>query len=76
MAARLQGKVAFVTGGGTGIGAATAMRFAAEGATVVVCGRRQAPLDEVVAGIRASGGKAEAVQADVSDEAAFVGAIE
>lgn len=76
MAARLQGKVAFVTGGGTGIGAATAARFAEEGATVVICGRRKEPLDEVVARIRAAGGRAEAVQADVSDETAFVGAIE
>ena len=72
----MQGKVAFVTGGGTGIGAATAIRLAQEGATVVVCGRRQAPLDEVVAQIKAAGGKAEAVQADVSDEAGFTAAIE
>ena len=74
--ARMQGKVAFVTGAGTGIGAATAIRFAQEGATVVICGRRQAPLDEVVAQIQAAGGKAEAVQADVSDEAGFTAAIE
>jgi len=72
----MQNKVAFVTGGGTGIGAATAIRLAQEGATVVICGRRQAPLDEVVAQIQAVGGKAEAVQADVSDEAGFTAAIE
>ena len=72
----MQGKVAFVTGAGTGIGAATAVRLAEEGATVVICGRRQAPLDEVVAQIKAAGGKAEAVQADVSDEAGFTAAIE
>lgn len=74
--ARMQGKVAFVTGAGTGIGAATAIRLAQEGATVVICGRRQAPLDEVVAKIKAAGGQAEAVQADVSDEAGFTAAIE
>ena len=73
---RLQGKVAFVTGAGTGIGAATAIRFAQEGATVVICGRRKAPLDAVVAQITAAGGRAEAVQADVSDEAGFTAAIE
>ena len=73
---RLQGKVAFVTGAGTGIGAATAIRFAQEGATVVICGRRREPLDAVVAQITAAGGKAEAVQADVSDEAGFTTAIE
>jgi meso-butanediol dehydrogenase/(S,S)-butanediol dehydrogenase/diacetyl reductase len=43
---------------------------------VVICGRRQEPLDAVVARIRAAGGKAEAVQADVSDETQYVGAIE
>jgi meso-butanediol dehydrogenase / (S,S)-butanediol dehydrogenase / diacetyl reductase len=46
---RLEGKVAIVSGGGTGIGAATARRFAAEGAKVVVTGRRTEPLEEVAA---------------------------
>lgn len=76
MAGRMQGKVAFVTGGGSGIGAATAQRLAQEGAIVVVCGRRREPLDEVVAGIVAAGGRAEAVVADVSDEAGFTAALE
>lgn len=75
MTARLQDKIAFITGGGSGIGAATAERFAEEGARVVICGRRQEPLDEVVARIRAVGGQAEAVVADVSDEAAFTAAL-
>lgn len=73
---RMRRKVAFVTGAGTGIGAATALRLAEEGATVVICGRRQEPLDAVVAQIKAAGGQAEAVQADVSDEAGFTAAIE
>ena len=67
---RLEGKVAFISGGGSGIGAATAVRFADEGATVVICGRRKEPLDEVVAQISRAGGKAEAVPADVGDERA------
>ena len=46
---RLEGKVAIVSGGGTGIGAATARRFAREGAKVVVTGRRPEPLEEVAA---------------------------
>ena len=75
MTARLQDKIAFITGGGSGIGAATAERFAEEGARVVICGRRQEPLDEVVARIRAAGGQAEAVVVDVSDEAAFTAAL-
>ncbi|WP_027996425.1 SDR family NAD(P)-dependent oxidoreductase [Simplicispira psychrophila] len=75
MTQRLQGKVALVTGAGTGIGAATALRFAQEGATVVLCGRRQEPLDAVVAQIKAAGGQAEAVSVDVSDEAGFTAAI-
>uniref|UniRef100_UPI002606F7A2 SDR family NAD(P)-dependent oxidoreductase n=1 Tax=Pseudomonas sp. TaxID=306 RepID=UPI002606F7A2 len=72
MTSRLQGKIAFVTGAGSGIGAATAKRFAEEGATVVLCGRRAEPLQEVAASIVAAGGKAECVQADVSDEQGFV----
>ncbi|MBU6257054.1 MAG: SDR family oxidoreductase [Burkholderiales bacterium] len=76
MAARLAGKVAFITGGGSGIGAATAERCADEGAVVVICGRRQGPLDEVASRIAAAGGRCEAVAADVADEAQITAAIE
>ena len=65
----LEGKVAIVAGGGTGIGRATAQRFAAEGARVVVSGRRPAPLEEVVQAIAAAGGRATAVPGDVAEEA-------
>lgn len=76
MSKRLEGKIAFVTGGGSGIGAATAERFAEEGATVVICGRRKEPLDDVVVKIKAARGRAEAIVADVGNEAQFVGALE
>jgi len=61
MARRLAGKIAVVTGGTTGIGFASAKRFAAEGARVFLTGRRQAELDEAVAGI---GGNATGIRAD------------
>jgi meso-butanediol dehydrogenase/(S,S)-butanediol dehydrogenase/diacetyl reductase len=76
MQSRFQDKVAFITGGGSGIGASTAQRLAQEGATVVICGRRQDPLDKVVASIKNNGGKASAVLVDVSNEQAFVKALE
>ena len=76
MSKRLQGKIAFVTGAGSGIGEATALRFAEEGATVVLCGRRIEPLQGVQEKIRTQGGQAEIVVADVSDEQAYVGALQ
>jgi NAD(P)-dependent dehydrogenase (short-subunit alcohol dehydrogenase family) len=65
--AKLVGQVAIVTGAGSGIGRATALLLAAEGATVVVAGRRQAPLDALVAEIARAGGRAEPRAADVGD---------
>lgn len=49
MADKLKSKVAVVTGGGSGIGKATAIRFAEEGAKVIIIGRREEKLQEVVA---------------------------
>ena len=71
----LDGKVAIVTGAGTGIGRVTATMLAAEGAHVVVAGRRFALLKEVVAEIESAGGRGSARQADLEklDEAAALG---
>ncbi len=63
---RLQGKVAIVTGGNSGVGAATAQLFAKEGAKVVISARRQAPLEEVAEKIRAAGGEVLPVVTDIS----------
>jgi NADP-dependent 3-hydroxy acid dehydrogenase YdfG len=62
---RLDGKIAWVTGAGTGIGEAVAERFAAEGATVVLTGRRRERLEEVAGRIRAAGGTAHVRPADL-----------
>ncbi|HEY6612255.1 MAG TPA: SDR family NAD(P)-dependent oxidoreductase [Pseudomonas sp.] len=75
MSASMQDKVALISGAGTGIGAAAAQLFAAQGAKVMVCGRRQAPLEAVVDKIRAAGGEADWVQADVTDEEAIDRAV-
>lgn len=66
---RLQGKVAIITGAGTGIGEAIAHKFAQEGARVVVNGLEGDPIHDVVASIKAKGGEAVAITADVSQEA-------
>jgi len=63
---RLEGKIALITGGGTGIGRAIALLFAREGARVVVSGRRSEPLQEVVQQIRRLGGTATLSRGDVS----------
>ncbi len=63
---RLEGKVALVTGGGSGIGRAIALHFAREGASLVVAGRRSEPLQETVREIRRQGGTGTFTRGDVS----------
>jgi NAD(P)-dependent dehydrogenase (short-subunit alcohol dehydrogenase family) len=66
---RYEGKVAVITGGGSGLGRDMALSFAREGATVCAIGRRQEKLDETVASIEAEGGKAFGLSCDVRDVA-------
>jgi len=68
---RFAGKVVIVTGGGQGIGRATSLRFAEEGAAVVVADRDAALGQSVAAEIQQAGGQARAVTTDVSDEASI-----
>ncbi|MBT5710668.1 SDR family NAD(P)-dependent oxidoreductase, partial [Candidatus Poribacteria bacterium] len=67
MADRLAGKVAIVTGSTSGIGADVARVFAAEGAKVVVTGRRQDRGDAIVAEIEEAGGEASFCRADIAE---------
>lgn len=63
---RLEGKVAIITGGNSGVGAATAVKFAKEGAKVVITARREAQLEEVAAKIREMGGEVLPICSDIS----------
>jgi 3-oxoacyl-[acyl-carrier protein] reductase len=65
--APLSGKVALVTGGGHGIGAAISNRIAALGAATVICGRTSEPLDKTSTSIRQNGGACESVVCDVTN---------
>ncbi|WP_341676828.1 SDR family oxidoreductase [Niveibacterium sp. SC-1] len=69
MAARLQGKTALITGASAGIGRASALALAGEGANIVITARRAERLQELAAKIVALGGKAEIVVGDVREEA-------
>ncbi|MGG7567195.1 SDR family oxidoreductase [Rhodovulum sp. DZ06] len=67
---KLDGKTAWITGGGTGIGEAAAKALAEAGAHVIVSGRRAEQLERVVADIAAAGGSAEAAPLDATDAGA------
>jgi NAD(P)-dependent dehydrogenase (short-subunit alcohol dehydrogenase family) len=75
MAGRVQGKVALVTGGASGIGRGCAERLAAEGATAVVTDVQDAKGAEAVAAIVKAGGKAWYLHHDVTDESAWANTI-
>jgi NAD(P)-dependent dehydrogenase (short-subunit alcohol dehydrogenase family) len=66
---RLDGKIALITGGGTGIGKAAALLFAREGAAVVIAGRRADVGESAASEIRDAGGRALFVPTDVTDAA-------
>lgn len=72
---RLEGRPAIITGAGTGIGRASALRFASEGAKVLVVGRTEATLDETVRLVRDAGGVAEAFVADATKEEQVAAAV-
>jgi NAD(P)-dependent dehydrogenase (short-subunit alcohol dehydrogenase family) len=73
---KLNGKVAIITGGGTGIGEATAKLFTDQGAKVVITGRRKEVLESVAKAILASGGKVLTVSGSVTDEAHVQSAVD
>jgi citronellol/citronellal dehydrogenase len=64
----LDGRVCVVSGAGTGLGKATAVELASLGATVIGCGRRPEPLEEMVSEATAAGGSAEAEPLDIRDD--------
>ena len=73
---RLPGKVAIITGGGQGIGRATAVKFAKEGAKVAVCDINMTSVAETLAEVRNHGGDALGFQVDVTDKASIARMVE
>jgi len=76
MRQRLQGKVAIISGGATGMGGAASKLFAAEGAKVAIIDRNEIAAAATVSEIRAAGGEAQYFVADVSDEVEVNAAVE
>lgn len=72
---RLVGRRAFVTGGGSGIGRAAALRLAAEGAAVAVCDKRGDTAKDAAEAVQAAGGEALGIACDVGDEASVADAV-
>src|SRR5690606_30491156 len=68
----LAGKVALVTGAGSGIGQAIALALAEAGAAVVLVGRRRQPLEETASRVAASGGRAAALPCDLAEHEALL----
>jgi len=73
---RLAGKVSIITGASQGIGQATALKFAREGAKVALCDINLAGLDETVAAIETAGGEAAAFRIDVTDKESIARMVE
>jgi len=71
----LAGRSAWITGGGSGLGRAMALRFAGLGARVAVSGRREEPLEQTCEEIRSRGGEAVAIPCDVRDARAVESAL-
>ena len=69
----LDGRICVVSGAGTGLGRATALELASLGATVIGCGRREEPLESMVAEVADRGGKAEFEALDIRDDEAVDG---
>src|ERR1700726_496688 len=76
MALQFEKATALITGGGTGVGRASALALAAEGCSVTVCGRTTTTLEETVGLIESAGGSARFVRCDVTDEQSVLGAVE
>lgn len=73
---KLDGKIAWVTGAGSGIGEAAALALVEEGATVVLTGRRKEPLEALASRIQSNGGRATADAADLTNAEAVDGVLQ